>query len=72
MNGIYTKSRIIKLPLKIKIFVSFLLKEVILTKDNLIKRNWKGDGRFFYNKEIIQHLYLLIVMLQDLYEELLK
>jgi hypothetical protein len=48
MNGIYTKSRIIKLPLKIKIFVSFLLKEVILTKDNLIKRNWKGDGRCFF------------------------
>jgi hypothetical protein len=32
----------IKVPLKIRIFMWFLHKGVILTKDNLIKRNWHG------------------------------
>ena len=30
----------VKVPLKIKVFMWFVHKEVILTKDNLIKRNW--------------------------------
>jgi hypothetical protein len=30
----------LKIPLKIKVFVWFLRKGVILTKDNLLKRNW--------------------------------
>ncbi|WVZ64633.1 hypothetical protein U9M48_014127 [Paspalum notatum var. saurae] len=49
----------LKLPLKIKIFVWFLMKGVILTKDNLKKRNWNGDdGCCFCNeKETIQHLF---------------
>ena len=32
----------LKLSLKVKVFIWFFMKEVILTKDNLIKRNWKG------------------------------
>ena len=32
----------IKVPLKIKIFLWYLKKRVILTGDNLAKRNWKG------------------------------
>ena len=32
-----------KVPLKIKIFLWYLKKCVLLTKDNLIKRNWKGE-----------------------------
>lgn len=32
-----------KLPLKIKIFLWYLKWGVILTKDNLVKRRWKGD-----------------------------
>jgi hypothetical protein len=34
-----------KVPLKIRIFMWFLHKKVILTKDNLVKRNWHGDVR---------------------------
>ncbi|WVZ85024.1 hypothetical protein U9M48_031988, partial [Paspalum notatum var. saurae] len=49
----------LKLPLKIKIFVWFLFKGVILTKDNLLKRHWTGDGRccFCDTNETIQHLF---------------
>jgi len=48
----------LKLPLKIKVFVWFLIKGVILTKDNLVKRNWIGSERccFCNNNETIQHL----------------
>ncbi|WVZ88012.1 hypothetical protein U9M48_034574, partial [Paspalum notatum var. saurae] len=49
----------LKLPLKIKIFVWFLFKGVILTKDNLFKRNWSGDGSccFCDTNETIQLLF---------------
>ena len=30
----------VKVPLKIKVFMWFVHKQVILTKDNLLKRNW--------------------------------
>ena len=33
----------IKVPLNIKIFMWFLYRKVILTKDNLVKRNWNGN-----------------------------
>jgi hypothetical protein len=32
----------LKLSLKIKIFLWYLKQEVVLTKDDLIRRNWKG------------------------------
>ena len=32
----------LKIPLKIKIFMWFLREKVLLTKDNLLKRNWNG------------------------------
>ena len=35
----------VKVPLKIKVFMWFVHKQVILTKDNLIKRNWTGPTR---------------------------
>jgi len=48
-----------RLPLKIKIFLWYLKRGVILTKDNLLKRKWKGDAK--YNLcglvENIQHLF---------------
>jgi hypothetical protein len=49
-----------KIPLKIKIFLWFLHKGVILTKDNLAKKNWKGSQQcVYYNfSETIQHLFL--------------
>ena len=48
-----------KVPLKIKIFMWFLHRQVILTKDNLAKRNWNGSQRccFCDHDEIIQHLF---------------
>jgi hypothetical protein len=49
----------IKVPLKIKIFMWFLHKEVILTKDNLKKRKWQGSSQccFCDQDETIQHLF---------------
>jgi hypothetical protein len=49
----------IKVPLKIRIFMWFLHKKVILTKDNLKKRNWQGCSKccFCDQDETIQHLF---------------
>jgi hypothetical protein len=48
-----------KVPLKIKIFMWFLHRKEILTKDNLIRRNWIGRESccFCDEKESIQHLF---------------
>ena len=35
----------IKVPLKIKVFMWFVHKGVILTKDNFAKRSWEGSKR---------------------------
>jgi hypothetical protein len=53
-----------KLPLKVKIFLWFMFKGVILTKDNLIKRNWHGTESYCFcnNKETIQHLFFDCVL----------
>ena len=50
----------INVPLKIKIFLWFLQKEVILTKDNLARKNWKGSQKYVLCNlnESIQHLFL--------------
>ena len=49
-----------KIPLKIKVFMWFVHKGVILTKDNLAKRNWVGSQRccFCDQDESILHLFL--------------
>jgi hypothetical protein len=49
----------LKVPLKIKIFLWYMRRGVILTKDNLAKRNWQGSVRccFCHNDETIQHLF---------------
>jgi len=49
----------IKVPLKIKFFLWYLRQGVILTKDNLAKRQWKGctDCCFCGVQESIQHLF---------------
>ena len=61
-NGVRVSQDIwrIKIPSKIKIFLWYLKEGVILTKDNLAKRNWVGDTRcsFCYSPENIQHLFL--------------
>ena len=60
-NSIPCNSRVwkIKVPLKIKIFLWYLQKGVILTKDNLLKRRWKGESKccFCPKDETIQHLF---------------
>ena len=49
----------LKTPIKIKIFLWYLRRGVILTKDNLAKRNWQGNQqcRFCQENETIQHLF---------------
>jgi hypothetical protein len=49
----------VKVPLKIKIFLWYLRQGVILTKDNLAKRKWKGDSEcsFCNAQETIRHLF---------------
>jgi hypothetical protein len=47
-----------KIPLKTKFFVWYLCRGVILTKDNLFKRNWHRSTRYFFlQNETIKHLF---------------
>jgi hypothetical protein len=48
----------LKLPLKIKVFMWYLYKGVVLTKDNLVRRQWQRDKKccFCSLDESIQHL----------------
>jgi hypothetical protein len=50
----------LKIPLKIKIFMWFLHNKVLLTKDNLVKRNWVGCSKccFCGSQETIEHLFI--------------
>jgi hypothetical protein len=54
----------IKIPLKIKVFLWLLYREALLTKDNLVKRNWHGNElcSFCNNHESIQHLFFECVL----------
>ena len=49
----------LKMPLKIKIFMCYLKRGVILTKDNLVRWNWNGSKHccFCSSDETIQHLF---------------
>ena len=49
----------LKAPLKLKVFLWYLRKGVILTKDNLAKRNWQGSTTcsFCSENETIRHLF---------------
>ena len=49
----------LKIPLKIKIFLWYLKWGVILTEDNLARRNWQGSQQycFCHEDETIQHLF---------------
>jgi hypothetical protein len=48
-----------KLPLKTKVFTWYLRRGVILTKDNLARRNWHGSKKcvFCNHDESIKHLF---------------
>ena len=49
----------IKVPLKIKIFLWYLQKGVLLTKDNLRRKKWKGSQKCSYCNcnDTIKHLF---------------
>jgi hypothetical protein len=49
----------LKTPLKIKIFLWYLRRGIVLTKDNLAKRNWQGSKIccFCHRDETINHLF---------------
>jgi hypothetical protein len=48
-----------KIPLKSKVFAWYLRHGVILTKDNLVKRNWQGSQKcvFYHHDETIEHIF---------------
>ena len=48
---------LMKIPLKTKVFAWYLRRGVILTKDNLARRNWHGSKKcvFYSNDETIKH-----------------
>jgi hypothetical protein len=50
----------VKLPLKIKIFLWYFNQRVILTKDNLVKRKWKGWELLFFTQKRAFGIYFLI------------
>jgi hypothetical protein len=47
-----------RVPLKIKIFMCYIQKGVILMKDNLARRNWNVSKQYCFciNNESIHHL----------------
>jgi hypothetical protein len=54
----------LKLPLKIKVFLWYLFKGVILTKDNLVRRQWQGDRKcLFVFLTTLYNIYSLTVIL---------
>ena len=55
----------LKVPLKIKIIMSFLYKKVIFAKDNLAKGNWKRCKKnvLFVTWRSLFSIFLLIVLL---------
>jgi hypothetical protein len=62
MNKQLWKLRVL---LKIKVFMWYMRKEVILTKDNLARRNWGNSTQcsFCLREESIQHLFFSAFML---------
>jgi hypothetical protein len=48
-----------KVPEKIKIFMWLVEQNAILTKDDVLRRNWHGDPFYYFcdNPEIIDHLF---------------
>ena len=64
MNGhtrfLHTYLWKLKIPLKIKVFMWFLHRKVVLTKDNLAKKNWQGCTKcsFCNAEETVEHLFI--------------
>jgi hypothetical protein len=52
----------IKVPLKIRIFILFVRRKVLLTKGNLVKRNYQGNKKnvvFVTNAKQFKHLFFV-------------
>ena len=62
----------VKVPLRIKIFMWFVHKQVILTKDNLLKRKWLGSPQccFCVQDEAIQHLFIVCLLAKLLWRSI--
>jgi hypothetical protein len=60
----------IKIPLKVKVLLWLLYQKVILTKDNLLKRNWHGAQHVVFVTVVKQYnTFSYIVTLQNLFGE---
>jgi hypothetical protein len=58
----------LKVPLKINIFMWYMHKEVVFTKDNLAKRNWNGGKQCsFCLKDNLYNISFTIAIVQDLF-----
>lgn len=59
----------LKIPLKIKIFLWFLNRKELLTKDNLAKRRWTGCKKCVYceEDETADHLFIKCTFARDIW-----
>ena len=59
----------LKIPLKIKIFLCFLHRKELLTKDNLAKRQWTGCKKcvFCDADESVEHLFISCTFARDIW-----
>jgi hypothetical protein len=64
-NNMHKQVWRMKVPLKIKVFMWYMKKEVVLTEDNIAKHNWGGSKQcsFCLHNETMQHLFLSAIML---------
>jgi ABC-type uncharacterized transport system fused permease/ATPase subunit len=55
----------LRIPLKIKVFTWYLIKNIVLTKDNLAKKQWKGSLKCVacILDESIQHIFFTAILL---------
>lgn len=64
----------IRTPLKVKIFTWLLLKNKVITSENLLKKGWSGEDRYVYcleESETVDHLFAGCACVTALLERLL-
>jgi hypothetical protein len=61
----------LKIPPRIKILMWYFKIEVVLTEDNLARRNWDGNTlcSFCSQREMIQHLFSIVILLDSYGEQ---
>ena len=74
INGHIERNKFIwklNMPLKIKIFMWYLLKGIVLTKDNLARRNWNGSLRCCFLWKMNRFtIFSRIAILPDLFGDI--